>query len=87
MYKEYVIKVYTNGDKYWYLNGISHREDGPAIELSNGSKFWYLNSKFHREDGPAIESADGKCWHLNNQKIDCSSQEQFEKLLKLKAFW
>ena len=65
---EYTVKVYEDGDKYWYLNGKHHREDGPAIEYEDGSKFWYLNGKLHREDGPAVEWADGtKKWYLNGQ--------------------
>ena len=56
---EYTVKVYDNGDKYWYLNGKLHREDGPAVEWSNGSKEWWLNGELHREDGPAVECVDG----------------------------
>ena len=79
---------WADGNKCWYINGKLHREDGPAVEYSDGSKYWYINNKLHREDGPAIEIANGgKWWHLNGKWIDCSSQEQFEKLLKLKAFW
>jgi hypothetical protein len=26
-YIKYEVKVYTNGDKHWYLNGKLHRED------------------------------------------------------------
>jgi hypothetical protein len=37
------IAEYHNGNKIWYLNGLYHRVDGPAIEHSNGDKFWYLN--------------------------------------------
>ena len=40
---DYTVKVYSNGTKYWYLNGKRHREDGPAIEYGDGSKCWYLN--------------------------------------------
>ena len=29
------------GNKYWYKNGKSHREDGPAIETKNGTYFEY----------------------------------------------
>jgi hypothetical protein len=65
---EYTVKVYSNGDKYWYLNDELHREDGPAIEDSDGDKSWYLNGKLHREDGPAIECFDGsKFWYLNDE--------------------
>jgi hypothetical protein len=56
------------GNKYWYLNGELHREDGPARECANGDKYWYLNGKFHREDGPAVEFANGaKYWYLNGK--------------------
>ena len=64
------VKVDTDGSKHWYLNGKSHREDGPALELANGDKEWYLNGKLHREDGPAVECADGtKEWHLNGKQL------------------
>ena len=65
---EYIVKVWPNGDKEWYLNGKYHREDGPARELANGSKMWYLNGDIHREDGPAVDNADGvKLWYLNGK--------------------
>jgi hypothetical protein len=38
-------KTYPNGDKYWYLNGDLHREDGPAFETPNGDKEWWLNNE------------------------------------------
>ena len=65
---EYVVKVHDDGDKAWYLNGVLHREDGPAIEYTNGTKAWYLNGKLHREDGPACEYSNGdKYWYLNGK--------------------
>ena len=60
-YIKYEVEVYTNGDKYWYLNDKLHREDGPAIEFNDGTKKWFLNGELHREDGPAIKWGDG--WH------------------------
>ena len=76
------------GTKYWYRHGKLHREDGPAVEYVNGEKQWYLDDKLHRKDGPAIEYANGfNLWFINNKLIDCASQEEFEKLIKLKAFW
>ena len=57
-----------NGDKRWFLNGILHREDGPAVEYSNSDKEWWLNGKRHREDGPALEWSNGeKEWFLNGK--------------------
>ena len=74
---EYKVVVDEDGDKFWYLNGKLHREDGPAIELANGNKFWCLNDMLHREDGPAIECADGsKYWYINGMQV---SEAEFMK--------
>ena len=67
-YKEYTVKVYSDGTKFWFLNGERHREDGPAVECADGTKLWFLNGKLHREDGPACEYAGGtKYWYLNGK--------------------
>ena len=42
---KYEVIVHDDGDKYWYLNGKRHREDGPAVEKTNGYKAWYLNGE------------------------------------------
>jgi len=48
-YKTYEVRVYTNGDKHWYLNGKYHREDGPAIEKAGGPNEWWLMGKWLTE--------------------------------------
>lgn len=64
------IMEFPSGNKRWYKNGKSHREDGPAIEHSDGEKHWCKNGKWHREDGPAIEGANGyKVWFLNEKEF------------------
>jgi hypothetical protein len=69
-YIKYEVKVYTNGNKFWYLNNKRHREDGPAIEWATGNKAWYLNGDRHREDGPALEYWCGnKYWYLNDERL------------------
>jgi hypothetical protein len=74
---EYKVKVYADGNKYWYLNGKLHREDGPAIERADGNKYWYLNGKLHREDGPAVEFVYGyKEWYLNSIEY---TEEEFNR--------
>ena len=40
---EYTVKVSPKGTKFWYLNGLRHREDGPAVEFASGIKSWFLN--------------------------------------------
>jgi hypothetical protein len=79
---------YPDGSKYWYWHGNLHRQDGPACEYAYGTKYWYWHGKHHREDGPAVEYADGtKIWFYHGQKIDCQSNQEFLRLVKLKAFW
>ena len=73
---------YTDGTKYWYINGKFHREDGPAIMCNNGDKNWYLNGESHRIDGPAVEWSNGyKEWWLNGKEY---SEKEYEVLTKRK---
>ncbi len=61
-------KIDSNGNKFWHLNGLLHREDGPAIEWADGGKSWYKNGKRHRLDGSAVECANGdKDWWINGK--------------------
>ena len=51
-------------------------------------RFYNDKKRLHREDGPAIESANGdKYWYINGKKIDCKTQDEFLRLIKMKAFW
>lgn len=63
-------EIDDHGTKIWRLNGILHREDGPAIEYVSGTKIWYKQGYKHREDGPAIEYPSGLVyWRLNGVDI------------------
>jgi len=85
-------------NRYYYEDGIEnskhinvrrllHRLDGPAIEYSNGTKCWYQHDKLHRLDGPAIEYHNGtKRWYINDEPVIVDNNEQFLRLMKLKAF-
>jgi len=42
--------------------------------------------KLHRLDGPADESASYSGWYYHGEQFDCSTQQEFERILKLKAF-
>ena len=44
-----VFRVDGWGNKWWYLNGEYHREDGPAIESGSGYKYWRLRGKYYSE--------------------------------------
>ena len=79
------------GNHKYYLNGQLHRENGPALENINGDQFYYQYGKLHREDGPAyicvcMEPNIIK-WYWEGTRIKCTSQQEFEQLIKLKAFW
>ena len=77
-YKEYKVRVYPSGDKYWFTKEyLLHREDGPAVEATDGFKSWHLNGKRHREDGPAIEYPEGtKRWYLKGKEY---AEEEFNQ--------
>jgi|SRR5579859_4894805 len=80
--------IYLNREKLWYLHGKLHRIGGPAIEYNGGTKCWYFYGELHRLDGPAYESYSGyKEWWYHNKLVNCSSQKEFERLIKLKVLW
>lgn len=80
-------KINSYGDKYWQLNDLLHREDGPAAEYANGDKFWWLNGLRHRSDGPACEFTNGiKLWYYNGKEIFCKDNEEFLRMIKMIVF-
>ena len=50
-FDQQVFYINRSGTRRWFLNGVIHRENGPAVEYASGSKAWYLNGELHREDG------------------------------------
>ena len=67
MKHDFIINKY--GTKIYYVNGLLHREDGPAIEYTSGTKVWHINGKLHRDNSPAIEWANGnKEWFKNPKR-------------------
>ena len=57
------------GDQRWYnIDGLIHREDGPALIRAIGTQNWYKYGKIHREDGPAVIFTDNtKWWYINGK--------------------
>jgi hypothetical protein len=60
-----------------------------AVEMMSGGKCHFKNTKLHRMDGPAIEYVDGsgEWWYEGEHIKYISSQDEFERYLKLKLFW
>ncbi len=47
---------FTNGNKYWYINGLKHRIDGPAAQNDSIGKVYYIMGKeYSYEDWLAIK--------------------------------
>jgi hypothetical protein len=75
------------GDQFWYDdNHVPHRDDGPAIIYNNFDKstYWIKHGKYHRLDGPAIFDQDPQWW-IEGIRINCSTNEEFLRIVKLKA--
>ena len=83
-----MIKFHPSGKKqYFNSDGQFHNEKGPAIVFPFFSlKEYWINGKRHRLDGPAIEYDYFISWWINDQLIPVTSQEDFERYIKLLAF-
>jgi len=57
------------GDKYWYVNDVLHREGGPAIEWNDGDATWLRWGQRHRLDGPAMDfpAENYKKWYVDDK--------------------
>jgi hypothetical protein len=59
----------------WFINGIRHRENFPAVEYFNGNYTWYCHGKCHRLDGPAFyqvrlgDDSDANYWFINGHDV------------------
>ena len=83
---EYYIEE-KNHKTYYDFQNRKHRVGGPSFSNSYGGEDWYLHGKRHRVGGPAAEYESGiKEWWYNGQKIDCKTNEEFLRLIKMKAF-
>jgi hypothetical protein len=84
-------KINKDGYTAWYIHGKLHRIDGPAQYWPGRYQVWSQNGKYHRKDGPAMEWFDSNInkfeYWFNGVKFDCSSTEEFLKMIKWKAFW
>jgi hypothetical protein len=79
MNKQSILEIDGRGNKFWKLNGLFHREDGPAIEYADGTKQWWSNGNRNRIDGPAVIYPTGeKFWFLDGYSY--TYEEWFQKL-------
>ena len=50
---------YNTGRKEWFLIGMRHRLNGPAVIYDNGNIEYRQYNQRHRENGPAVERSNG----------------------------
>ena len=86
MEEEWIFGVEIDGATLWYNKDATRRK----ITEKNSNRVLYFDAKMglHREDGPARILKDGTPeWWYHDTQIHCSSQEEFERFLKLKIYW
>ena len=62
----------------YFVDGLLHCEDGPAVIIDPFIKKWYKHGMRHREDGPAIECGSYKEWWLfgSRHRLDGAAVER-----------
>lgn len=52
----------------WTVDGVPHRDDGPAMVSEDGTEVWYRYGKRHRDGGPAVIDPDGvEMWFTDGE--------------------
>ena len=82
------LEISLMGIQMWRKDGKYDRLNRPSFIFKCGNRYWSQCGKWHRVDGPAKEYSDGtKQWYYQGKYIACSTQEEFEKLIKLRLLW
>lgn len=63
------LRITYLGDKYWSLNNLPHRANGPAFYCTDGTIDWFVNGRRHRVDGPAQHLKGVNYWFINDVKL------------------
>ena len=54
--------IASNQVKAWFVDGVCHRQDGPAIEWGDNGRAWIVDGRLHRDGGPAVETNETQEW-------------------------
>ena len=84
-YAEYYASAWAPSTVHW----TSHNEPLVMIDDKRGVRVYFVNGVRHREDGPALERCQGESeWYYEGDHIpNISCLEEFQRVIKLKAFW
>lgn len=82
--------IYNNNDhEEWRIHNLIHRVGGPA-KIFRGRVEYYQLGMLHRLDGPAVifnPIEQQWLWWYKGIIVDCHSQSEFDRILKLKFLW
>lgn len=74
---------YANGDQMWFIHGAPHRLDGPAVIIT-GPNIAFHPINYNRIEPNLLHVVE---WWVEDEQVPVSSQEEFEKMMKMKVFW
>jgi len=74
VYDKFGIRHYVENTILYNVNDKIYYQDGSLVKEN------LVTGLFEPQNG-------GKVWYIDGILTDATSQEEFEKLLKLKAFW
>lgn len=88
-------KIEKKMTKTWREGTATYHKTGDSLHIvyDSGIESYWVDNIRHREDGyayfaPAYNGYDEiKRWYYQGEKINCETQEQFERLIKMKVFW
>ena len=74
------LEIDPRGTRRYRLNGVLHRQWGPAVIFENGTEIWYQNGLRHRLGGPAVTLSKGQqYWYLAGR---CLLERDYWRLLE-----
>jgi len=70
------------GFEEWRLDGILHRNRGPAVIHNDGYREYWVDGKLHRVGGPAVQWKNGDyLWYIHGKEYK-SRKDYFIALYK-----
>ena len=74
------LEIDEKGTRRYGLNGVLHRQWGPAVIFEDGTEIWYQNGLRHRLGGPAVTLSKGQqYWYLAGR---CLLERDYWRLLE-----
>ena len=81
--------VIDNNCKEYWLNGLKHKIDKPAIVFHDDkSEFWYVYGKLHRIGGPAITLSSfhkSEQYYIDGKRVTKEYHDLLFNMIKLKG--